>query len=39
MKQGANTSPFTQIGHIARSQGLKGELKVLFEAGDTEALY
>ncbi len=38
MIEGANTTPFIQIGHIARSQGLKGELKVLFEHGSPEAL-
>lgn len=36
MDQAANTSnPFTQIGIIIRSQGLKGECKVSFETGDT----
>tara|TARA_R110000868_G_scaffold306734_1_gene568015 strand:- start:47049 stop:47591 length:543 start_codon:yes stop_codon:yes gene_type:complete len=38
MIEGANTSPFTQIAHIARSQGLKGELKVLFEIDSVEAI-
>lgn len=38
MIQGANTTPFTQIGHIVRSQGLKGELKVLFETESTETI-
>ena len=38
MNQGANTSPFTQIGHIARSHGLNGELKINFETENPEAL-
>ena len=38
MNQDANTNPFTQIGLIARSHGLKGELKVLFENEDPIAL-
>lgn len=39
MIEGANTlSPFVQIGHIARSQGLKGELKVLFEPDSSNAI-
>ena len=38
MTQGANTSPFVQVGHIVRSQGLKGELKVLFESDDFETI-
>lgn len=32
MKPGANTSPFTQVGHVVRTHGIKGELKVLFES-------
>lgn len=36
MIQDANTSPFVQVGHIVRSQGLKGELKVLFETESPE---
>ena len=36
MTQDANTSPFVQIGHIVRSQGLKGELKVLFDSESPE---
>lgn len=35
MKPGANTSPFSQVGHVVRSHGIKGELKVLFESEDT----
>ncbi|MEQ9309784.1 MAG: ribosome maturation factor RimM [Balneolaceae bacterium] len=38
MIEGANTSPFVQIGHIVKSQGLKGELKVLFESDSTETI-
>ena len=38
MNQGANTSPFTQIGHIARSHGLHGELKVNFDTDNPEAV-
>ena len=34
----ANISPFVQIGQIARSQGLNGELKVLFESGLIESI-
>ena len=36
MIQEANTPPFVQVGHIVRSQGLKGELKVLFETESPE---
>lgn len=38
MKQGANTSPFEQIGIISRSHGIHGELKVLFEIENPEAI-
>ena len=38
MIQDANTSPFVQVGHIVRSQGLKGELKVLFDSESPETL-
>lgn len=38
MIEGANTSLFAQIGHIVRSQGLKGELKILFDSDSTEAI-
>ncbi len=38
MIEGANTSPFVQVGYIARPQGLKGELKVLFESESKEAI-
>lgn len=33
---GAGTSPFTLIGHISRSHGLKGELKVDFETNSPD---
>ena len=36
MVREAGTSPFTQIGEIARSHGLKGELKVLLETDNPE---
>ncbi|MBO6522992.1 MAG: 16S rRNA processing protein RimM [Balneolaceae bacterium] len=36
MTQDANTSSFIQVGHIVRSQGLKGELKVIFETESPE---
>lgn len=36
MVRDAGISPFTQIGEIARSHGLKGELKVLLETEDPE---
>lgn len=38
MIQDANTSPFVQIGQIVRSQGLKGELKVVLETASPETL-
>ncbi len=38
MIKDANTSPFVQIGHIVRSQGLKGELKVLFDSETPETI-
>ncbi len=38
MIQDANTSPFVQIGQIVRSQGLKGELKVVLETSSPENL-
>lgn len=31
MKKGAGTPPFTQIGFIAQSHGLKGGLRIVFE--------
>ena len=36
MNRDAGTSPFTQIGTIARSHGLKGELKVTLETESPE---
>lgn len=38
MNQEANTQPFTKIGQIARSHGLKGELKVDLDFNDPEFL-
>lgn len=38
MNQDANTSPFVQIGHIIKSQGLKGELKVHFDSIDPDLM-
>lgn len=38
MPQDASRTPFTQIGIIARSHGLKGEVKALFETGKTELI-
>ncbi len=38
MNQEANTSPFTEIGRIERSHGLKGELKIQFEFTDPEII-
>lgn len=38
MMKDANISPFVQIGQIVRSQGLKGELKVLFDSGSIESI-
>ncbi|GAB5410520.1 MAG: ribosome maturation factor RimM [Balneolaceae bacterium] len=38
MIEGASILPFVQVGHIVRSQGLKGELKVLFKGVTIEAL-
>lgn len=34
----ANTSPFVQVGSIARSHGLKGELKILFDIGNPDQI-
>ena len=36
MPREAGTSPFTQIGHVARTHGLKGELKVMLETENPE---
>ena len=38
MSAGAGTSPFTQIGQIARSHGLKGELRVLFDTDNVQPI-
>ncbi len=38
MNQDALTSPFVQVGHIVKSQGLKGELKVHFDSINPEAM-
>ncbi len=38
MIQDANTSPFVQVGQIARSQGLKGELKIALATESHENL-
>ncbi len=36
MAANASTAPFTEIGTIARSHGLKGELKIQFETNSPE---
>jgi len=38
MNQEANTLPFTEIGRVDRSHGLKGEIKILFDFEDPELL-
>lgn len=36
MAANARTAPFTEVGRIARSHGLKGELKIQFETNSSE---
>jgi 16S rRNA processing protein RimM len=36
MIRDADSSPFTQIGHISRTHGLQGELKIEFEPGNLQ---
>ncbi|RNC83053.1 MAG: 16S rRNA processing protein RimM [Balneola sp.] len=38
MNQDALTSPFVQVGHVVKSQGLKGELKVHFDSINPNAI-
>jgi 16S rRNA processing protein RimM len=38
MAANASTAPFTEIGIISRSQGLKGELKVQFETNSLDVV-
>ncbi len=38
MNQDAHTSPFVQVGHVVKSQGLKGELKVHFDSINPNAI-
>lgn len=38
MNRDANTPGFVQVGHIERSHGLEGEIKVLFENHDPEVV-
>lgn len=36
MNQDANTPGFVQVGHVIRSHGLEGELKVFFDVSDPQ---
>ena len=38
MNQDANTPGFVQVGHVERSHGLEGEVKVFFDVEDPQAV-